>query len=156
VYHTLAKIRSAIPEVAIRTTFILGYPGETETEFQELLDFIQEIKFDHVGAFTFSFEPGTASEPLGDPVPPDVKEERLQRLMTQQEAISLDKNQAFIGKTLDVLVEGQNEGMSIGRSRRDAPEIDGLVIIDGIAPVGEIIPVKVTGALTHDLTGVLI
>jgi ribosomal protein S12 methylthiotransferase len=156
VYRTLAKIRSAIPDMAIRTTFIVGYPGETEAEFHELLDFIQEIKFDHIGAFTFSFEPGTASEPLGDPVLTEVKKERLQRLMTQQEAISLEKNQAFIGKTLDVLVEGQNKGMSIGRSRRDAPEIDGLVIIDGNAPVGEIIPVKVTGALTHDLTGILI
>jgi len=156
VYRTLAKIRSAVPDLAIRTTFIVGYPGETEAEFQELLDFIQEIKFDHIGAFTFSFEPGTASEPLGDPVPSEVKEERLQRLMTHQEAISLEKNQAFIGKILDVLVEGQNKGMSIGRSRRDAPEIDGLVIIDGNAPVGEIIPVRVTGALTHDLTGVLI
>jgi ribosomal protein S12 methylthiotransferase len=156
VYRTLEKIRGNIPAVAIRTTFIVGYPGETEAEFQTLLDFVQQTRFDHLGAFTFSFEPGTTSEPLGDPVPAEVKEERLERLMTLQEAISLDKNQAFIGKTLDVLVEGKNEGMSVGRSYRDAPEIDGLVIVDGEAPIGEIVPVKVTGALTHDLSGVLI
>jgi ribosomal protein S12 methylthiotransferase len=118
--------------------------------------FIREIRFDHVGAFTFSFEPGTASEPLGDTISADVKEDRLQRLMTLQESISLEKNQAYIGKNLDVLVEGQSEGISVGRSRRDAPEIDGLVIIEGEAPIGQIVPVQITGALTHDLTGKLV
>jgi ribosomal protein S12 methylthiotransferase len=155
VYQTLLKMRTVIPDLALRTTFIVGYPGETESEFQTLLDFITEIRFDHVGAFTFSFEPGTASEPLGDTIPTEVKEERFQRLMTLQEKISLENNQAFIGKTMEVLVEGQNEGISVGRSRRDAPEIDGLVIIEGKAPVGEIVPVRITGALTHDLTGIL-
>jgi ribosomal protein S12 methylthiotransferase len=155
VRKTLAKMRAAIPDLTLRTTFIVGYPGETEEEFQALMDFIQEIRFDRVGAFKFSFEPGTASEPLGDPVPEEVKQERLERLMVAQESISLEKNQAWMGKVLPVLVEGSDEGISVGRSKRDAPEIDGLVVIEGAAPVGEIIPVRITGAMTHDLTGVL-
>ena len=155
VYRTLEKMRAAIPNLALRTTFIVGYPGETEEAFQSLLDFVTEIRFDRFGAFEFSFEPGTTSEPLGDPVPAEVKHERLERLMLLQQGISLEKNQAFIGKELDVLVEGCNDGISVGRSYRDAPEIDGLVIVEGEAPVGEIVPVMVTGALTHDLTGVL-
>lgn len=155
VYSTLNKMRTAIPNLALRTTFIVGYPGETETEFQTLLDFIHEIKFDHLGAFPFSFEPGTASEPLGDSVPEEVKLERLQRLMLAQESISLARNQAFIGRPLDVLVEGTNEGISVGRSYRDAPEIDGMVFVEGEAPVGEIVTVQITGALPHDLTGQL-
>lgn len=156
VYTTLNKMRAALPELALRTTFIVGYPGETEAEFQTLLDFLTEIKFDHVGAFTFSFEPGTASEPLGDPVPQVVKEERLERLMLLQQGISLARNQSFIGKTLPVLVEGFDQGLSVGRSYRDAPEIDGLVLIEDPAPVGEIVPVQISGAMAHDLVGRLI
>lgn len=153
VYTTLAKMRQAIPQLALRTTFIVGYPGETEAEFQTLLDFIKEIRFDHVGAFTFSFEPGTTSEPLGDPIPVEIKNERLERLMLLQQDISLARNQSFVGKTLDVLVEGYDNQVAIGRSYRDAPEIDGLVLIEGSAPVGRIVPVQITGALAHDLVG---
>jgi ribosomal protein S12 methylthiotransferase len=152
VYHTLEKMRAAMPGLALRTTFIVGYPGETETEFQTLLDFIQEIRFDHVGAFTFSFEPGTTSEPLGDPIIPEVKQERLERLMLLQQDISLSRNQTLVGKKMDVLVEGYDGGISIGRSYRDAPEIDGLVLIEGKAPVGKITTVQITGAMPHDLT----
>ncbi len=123
VRQTLKKMRGAIPNLAIRTTFIVGYPGETEEEFQTLLDFITETRFDHLGAFTFSFEPGTTSEPLGDPIPEEVKQERLERLMLLQEKISLEKNQAYIGKKIPVLIEGQStpdrrnpHAISIGRS----------------------------------------
>jgi ribosomal protein S12 methylthiotransferase len=156
VYRTLEKMRLAMPDLAIRTTFIVGYPGETESEFQTLLDFVQEIRFDRVGTFLFSFEPGTSSERLGDPVPPDVKQERYDRLMTLQQKISLERNLSFMGKTLDVLFEGEGEGLSIGRSYRDAPEIDGLVIVEGEAPFGELSPVRITGAMDYDLSGVLI
>ncbi len=152
VHKTLGKMRQAMPDLALRTTFIVGYPGETEVEFQTLLDFVQEIKFDHVGAFPFSFEPGTASEPLGDPIPPEVKRERLERLMLLQQDVSLQRNQAWVGKRLNVLVEGYDNGISIGRSYRDAPEIDGLVLIEGQLPVGEMATVQVNGALPHDLT----
>ncbi len=163
VHSTIAKMRLAMPKLAIRTTFIVGYPGETEAEFQALLDFVEEMRFDRVGAFQFSFEPGTASEPLGDPLPAEVKEERYQRLMTLQQAISLQINQSYVGQTLDVLVEGFNDGISIGRSYRDAPEIDGLVFIEGDdsrkkaqgAEIGSIVPVRITGAMAYDLTGKL-
>lgn len=156
VYRTLEKMRLAMPDLAIRTTFIVGYPGETESEFQTLLDFVQEIRFDRVGTFLFSFEPGTSSERLGDPVPPDVKQERYDRLMTLQQKISLERNLSFMGKTLHVLFEGEGDGLSVGRSYRDAPEIDGLVIVEGQAPLGELSPVRITGAMDYDLSGVLI
>ena len=153
VYRTLEKMRAAIPGLALRTTFIVGYPGETESEFQTLLDFIDEIRFDKVGAFKFSFEPGTASEPLGDPVPAEVKQERWERLMALQQGISLEKNQAFVGRTLDVLVEGQGDGITLGRTYRDAPKIDGLVMVEGDIPPGELVPVRITGAMAYDLSG---
>lgn len=156
VYKTVAKMRSAIPHLALRSTFIVGYPGETEAEFQTLIDFLGEIKLDRAGAFTFSFEEGTASEPLGDPIPAEVKEERYKQFMLTQETISLARNQALIGKTLDVLVEGQDKGISFGRSYRDAPEIDGYVVINDTAPVGQIVPVLIGGAMPHDLNGTLV
>ena len=155
VHQTLAKMRQQLPDLALRTTFIVGYPGETEDEFQTLLDFIQEIRFDKVGAFPFSFEPGTASEPLGDPIPAEVKQARYEQLMLLQQEISLQRNQALVGRRLDVLMEGQNKGLSFGRSYRDAPEIDGMVVVEGNLPLGALLPVKITGAMTYDLTGVV-
>jgi ribosomal protein S12 methylthiotransferase len=155
VHNTIAKMRAALPGLSIRTTFIVGYPGETEAEFQTLLDFVEEMRFDRLGAFQFSFETGTASEALGDPVPTELKEERYQRLMELQQGISLQINQSFIGQTLDVLVEGRDQNLTIGRSYRDAPEIDGLVIAEGEAETGSIVPVKINGAMAYDLTGVI-
>jgi ribosomal protein S12 methylthiotransferase len=155
VYRTLDKMRAAIPGLALRTTFIVGYPGETELEFQALLEFVRQIRFDRVGAFQFSFEPGTASAAYGDPVPQEVKAERWNRLMELQQRISLELNQSQVGRTLDVLVEGTNDGLSMGRTYRDAPEIDGLTIVEGEIPVGEMVPVRITGGLAYDLTGVV-
>jgi ribosomal protein S12 methylthiotransferase len=155
VYRTLKKMRQAMPDLALRTTFIVGYPGETDEEFQTLLNFVKEIRFDRVGAFQFSFEPGTTSEPLGDPITQEVKQARWEQLMELQQSISLERNQAFVGKTLDVLIEGQGDGISIGRSYRDAPEIDGLVIVENDVPVGEMVPVRISGAMVYDLTGVV-
>jgi ribosomal protein S12 methylthiotransferase len=154
VRNTLSKMRSAIPGLAIRSTFIVGYPGETEGEFETLLEFLREVRLDHVGAFTFSFEPGTASEGLGDPIPQGIKEERLERLMSLQEEISLSINEKWIGRDLDVLIEGCSDDVSIGRSYRDAPEIDGLVILEGENKVGSLVKARITGAMTHDLTGI--
>jgi ribosomal protein S12 methylthiotransferase len=147
-------MRAALPNLAMRTTFIVGYPGETEEEYQALVDFVREMRFDRVGTFQFSFEPGTTSEPLGDPIPAEVKQARYEQLMEMQQGISLQINQSYVGKTLDVLVEGRDKGIAIGRSYRDAPEIDGMVFVEGEARVGEIIPVKITGAMAYDLTGV--
>ena len=160
VYKTVEKLRKEMSALALRTTFIVGYPGETEKAFETLLDFIKEVRFDRVGVFEFSFELGTTSEALGDPVQPAVKTERKERLMLTQQRISLQKNQALVGKTLDVLIEGQGivdgstEVISLGRTYRDAPEIDGMVIVEGELPEGEITPVRITGAMTYDLTGV--
>lgn len=154
VHRTLSKMRSKISNLAIRTTFIVGYPGETDEEYQALVDFVKEIRFDRVGTFQFSFEPGTTSEPLGDPVPAEVKQARFEQLMELQQGISMQVNQSYVGKTLDVLVEGRDKGISIGRSYRDAPEIDGLVFIEGEVKIGEIVPVRISGAMAYDLTGV--
>jgi len=153
VYTTIEDIRAEMPDLALRTTFIVGYPGETDGEFQTLLDFTAEMRFDRVGAFQFSFEPGTTSEALGDPIPPQVKQERYNRLMELQQSISLGKNQSFVGKKMDVLVEGQGDGISVGRTYRDAPEIDGVVVIEGQVPAGEMVPVRINGAMVYDLSG---
>ncbi len=155
VYRTLEKMRATMPDLALRTTFIVGYPGETDAEFKALMDFIEEIKFDRVGAFQFSFEPGTASENLGDPVPEAVKQARWEQLMERQQAISLARNQRLVGASLDVLIEGQGDGISLGRSYRDAPEIDGMVIVEDDLPIGAMAPVRITGAMPYDLTGIL-
>ena len=156
VHRTLGKMRSKISNLAIRTTFIVGYPGETDEEYQALLDFVREIRFDRVGTFQFSFEPGTTSEPLGDPIPAEVKQERFEQLMELQQGISMQINQSYVGRTLDVLVEGKDKGISIGRSYRDAPEIDGMVFIEGDARVGSVVPVKISGAMAYDLTGTMV
>jgi len=156
VHKTLGKMRETVKDLSMRTTFIVGYPGETDEEFQTLYDFVKEIRFDRVGTFQFSFEPGTTSAPLGDPVPASVKQERFERLMELQQNISLQVNQSYVGKTLDVLVEGFDNGISIGRSYRDAPEIDGMVFVEGKAKVGDIVPVRITGAMAYDLTGSLV
>lgn len=168
VKRTLEKMRRKLPGLALRTTFIVGFPGESEAEFQTLLDFITEIEFDRLGVFQYSFELGVPAENLGDPIAPEVKEQRYQQVMELQQSISLKKNQSFIGQTLQVLVEGvgdvedeaaqskQSERLSLGRSYRDAPEIDGLVLIEGEAPLGEIIAVRITGAMTYDLSGVMV
>ncbi len=157
VRKTLSYIRSIMPDITLRTTFIVGYPGEDEKAFQNLVNFVQEVRFDHMGVFPYSFETGSPAESLGDPIPEHVKIERIEHLMQIQGEISLEGNQRFIGKTLDVLIEGVDEEnqISIGRSYRDAPEIDGLVIIEGLAPIGEIVPVKINSAITHDLVGEL-
>ncbi|MEP7293202.1 MAG: 30S ribosomal protein S12 methylthiotransferase RimO, partial [Chloroflexota bacterium] len=162
VYDTLANMRRAMPDLAVRTTFIVGYPGETDTEFDGLMKFVSDLEFDRVGAFKYSYEIGTPSALLPNQVPDDVKEARYNALMELQQGISLKKNQQMIGKRIEVLVEGHGEGededgnstgdlLSLGRSYRDAPEIDGYVIVEGELPEGEIVPVRVTGATTYDL-----
>jgi ribosomal protein S12 methylthiotransferase len=151
----LEKVRSAVPDVAIRSTFIVGFPGETEDEFQYLLDFVQASQMDRVGAFTFSREPGTPSYEMPDQIPFRVKRERFARLMELQQKISLAKNQAWIGRELSVLIEESRKGWLVGRSFRDAPEIDGLVYVEGSGLVGSMIQVKVVSAEPYDLIGEL-
>jgi ribosomal protein S12 methylthiotransferase len=162
VYETVAKLRAMLPQLAIRTTFIVGYPGETDEEFETLVQFIKDLQFDRVGAFQYSYEIGTPSAALPGQVDDEVKQARYDRLMAVQQGISLAKNQALVGQTLKVLVEGHGQAededghpletvISLGRSYRDAPEIDGYVLVEGELPVGEIVPVRITGATTYDL-----
>ncbi len=151
VLQTIAKLRAAMPDIALRSTFIVGYPGESEAEFQGLLDFIEAIQFDKVGAFTFSPEPGTPAATLPDQIPDEVKQERWERLMALQQEISLRRNQAQVGRTLEVLVEGHNEGVTLARSYRDAPEIDGYVLIPATLPAGSFVDVRIRGAMEYDL-----
>ncbi|HEY60604.1 MAG TPA: 30S ribosomal protein S12 methylthiotransferase RimO [Anaerolineae bacterium] len=150
---TIAKMRTAMPELVLRTTFIVGFPGETEDEFKTLLDFVQEMQFDRLGIFQYFHEEGTCAYALADDVAQALKEERLARLAQLQAGISLQRNQQFIGQDLEVLIEGVNQGVSMGRSYRDAPEIDGLVILEEELEVGELIKVRITDALVHDLFG---
>jgi ribosomal protein S12 methylthiotransferase len=152
VYRTLEKLRTAMPDIAIRTTFIVGYPGETDEEFEGLKTFVRDLRFDRVGAFTYSYEASTPSATVSWQVDHDVKIARQDEIMTIQQQISLERNQNFVGRTLPILVEGYGDDLSIGRSYRDAPEIDGLVIIPGQLPLGEIVPVRIDGAMTYDLT----
>ncbi len=152
VHRTLTKMRSAMPDIAIRTTFIVGYPGETDDEFATLKDFVKELRFDRVGVFSYSFESSTPSATVSWQVPEDVKDSRREELLTLQQQISLERNQDQVGRILPILVEGYGDGLSIGRSYRDAPEIDGLVIVPGELPVGKIVPVRIDGAMVYDLT----
>ncbi|MFQ6058137.1 MAG: 30S ribosomal protein S12 methylthiotransferase RimO [Anaerolineae bacterium] len=152
----IARLRAAMPDIALRTTFIVGYPGETEVEFQTLLDFMAEMAFDRVGVFTYCQEEGTPAAELPDQVPQEVKEERRARAMELQQRISLEKNRALVGQELDVLIEGAGDGISVGRTYRDAPEVDGLVIVQEELPVGAMVPVRITGAMEYDLLGAVI
>ncbi|MEA3308268.1 MAG: 30S ribosomal protein S12 methylthiotransferase RimO [Chloroflexota bacterium] len=156
VRRTVAELRRLLPEVCLRTTFIVGFPGETAEEFETLLDFVTELQFDRVGVFKYSEEVGTPAADYPDDVPEQIKDERLAVLMLKQQAISLAKNQALVGKELPVLLEGTGDGFTIGRSYRDAPEVDGLVLLPGELPVNRIVPVRITEALVYDLKGVLV
>lgn len=153
VYNTVEKLRTAMPDIAIRTTFIVGYPGETDEEFEALKQFVRDLRFDRVGAFTYSYEASTPSATVSWQVPDDVKEARRDALMELQQQISLERNQEQVGRTLPILVEGHGDGVSVGRSYRDAPEIDGMVFVPGELPVGDMVPVTIDGAMVYDLTG---
>ncbi|PSB04439.1 30S ribosomal protein S12 methylthiotransferase RimO [Merismopedia glauca] len=151
----IETIKTALPEAVIRTTFIVGFPGETTEHFQHLQEFVQRHQFDHVGVFSFSAEAGTAAFDLPNQIPQSLMEERQASLMELQQPISLHRNRAEIGKIVDVLVEQQHprSGQCIGRSTRFAPEVDGLVYLEGEATLGRIIPVRITDADVYDLYG---
>jgi len=149
--QTITRMRNSIPAIALRTTFIVGYPGETEEEFNFLLEFLKKMRFDHVGIFPYYHEEGTSAYQIEETVPDEVKQERIQQLAAAQEGISFEINQGFIGQTMEVIIEGNGDGISAGRSFRDAPEIDGLVLLKEIIQPGRMIQAQVTGALVHDL-----
>jgi ribosomal protein S12 methylthiotransferase len=147
----LDSLRTAMPDLAIRTTFIVGFPGETEPEFETLLTFLEEQRFDRVGIFEYSIEEGTPAALLENQVKPKTQARRRKRAMELQQRISLAHNEQFIGRELDVLIEGAGDGVSIGRSYRDAPEVDGVVIVQKELPVGGFVRVRITGAMEYDL-----
>jgi ribosomal protein S12 methylthiotransferase len=151
----IERLKTAIPDAVLRTTFIVGFPGETEAQFNHLVEFVQRHQFDHVGVFTFSPEEETPSYHLADQIPEEIKEKRRSMLMAVQQPISARKNRANIGKTVDVLIEQENPqtGELIGRSARFAPEVDGLVYVQGEATLGTIVPVEITDADIYDLYG---
>jgi ribosomal protein S12 methylthiotransferase len=147
----IERLREAMPDIALRTSLIVGYPGETEEEFQALLDFMQTVRFDHVGIFPYSREPGTPAYELPGQVPEEVKQARYEQAMELQQSISLARNQAQVGRQLRVLVEGSNDGLSVARSYRDAPEVDGFVLIQEEHPIGSWLNVHITAATPYDL-----
>ncbi|GIW45350.1 MAG: ribosomal protein S12 methylthiotransferase RimO [Candidatus Binatia bacterium] len=153
--HLLARIRATIPGVAIRTAFIVGFPGETEEDFRILLDFVREQRFERLGAFVYSREEGTPAADLPAQVPATVKRRRYRELMETQAAISAEHQQAQVGKIVPVLVCGQDHrGRWFGRTATQAPDIDGVVYLRRPAPVGTIVPTRIVGASTYDLRGV--
>jgi ribosomal protein S12 methylthiotransferase len=154
VLKRIQQWRSICPDIALRSTFIVGFPGETEEEFEELLDFIEEAQLDRVGAFKYSPVEGAAANALPDHVDPDEQEDRLARLMYLQEEISAAKLAKKVGQTMTVLVDDVDEEGSLARTAADAPEIDGLVYINGEElEVGEFVTVKITDSDEHDLWG---
>ncbi|BAZ67934.1 MAG: 30S ribosomal protein S12 methylthiotransferase RimO [Pelatocladus maniniholoensis HA4357-MV3] len=153
----IERIKEALPQAVLRTTFIVGFPGESDENFQHLFNFIQRHEFDHVGVFTFSPEEGTPAYSLSEQLPQIVKDERREVLMELQQPISLHKNQQEVGRVVDVLIEQENPltGELIGRSARFAPEVDGQIYVSGQARLGTIVPVAIKEADTYDLYGMV-
>ncbi len=151
----IETLKTAIPDAVLRTTFIVGFPGETEEHFEHLREFVQRHEFDHVGVFTFSPEAGTPAYKLPNQLPQGVMDARRDALMEVQQPISLKQNQKSIAKVVDVLIEQQNPqtGELIGRSSRFAPEVDGLIYIEGDARLGSMVKVQITDADVYDLYG---
>ncbi len=149
--------RALCPDITIRSTFIAGFPGETEAEFAELLDFLEEAQLDRVGCFAYSPVEGAAANALPDPVPDEVREERRARFMAVQERISAARLARKVGRTLDVIVDEVAGTRAVARSQADAPEIDGVVHVTGArgVRVGDVVPVHITGSDAHDLTAKL-
>ncbi len=153
----LDRIKTEVPDVAFRTTLIVGYPGETEDDFQELLDFVKKYRFDRLGVFTYSPEEGTSADLLEDNVPKEVKEDRKEKLMAMQQDISLELNQAKIGRTFKVIIDRKENGNYVGRTIYDSPEVDNEVIIETKQKlnIGDFVETKIIGADFFDLLAVI-
>ena len=156
--ESIGHIREAMPDAVLRSTFIVGFPGETEAEFDALLAFVEEQRFEHLGAFTYSPQAGTPAAGMPDQVPEDVKVDRYGRLMELAQSISHEANRGVVGSDVDVLVESVEPVESagggpvvVGRTVRDAPEVDGLAFVKGEFPAGSMVRARVDGALPYDL-----
>jgi len=149
----IIHLRKAIPDIRIRTTLIVGYPGETEEDFNCLYNFIEELEFDRLGVFTYSEEEGTLAENLDDNVPKEVKNDRKDQILDLQASISSEKNQLMVGKTYKVLVDKVGDTVSVGRTEYDSPEIDNIVHIKGVLKKGTFVNVKIDSANEFELIG---
>jgi ribosomal protein S12 methylthiotransferase len=154
----LNVIRNKVPGIAIRTTMIAGHPGETEQDFQELLDFVEKSRFDRLGVFTYSHEDNTHAYSMQDDVPEELKQERMETVMDLQQNISLDLNRQKVGKTFNVMVDRKEGGTYVGRTEYDSPEVDNEVIIESkeYLRIGDFVNVKIHSATEFDLTGEVI
>ncbi|MEW6101067.1 MAG: MiaB/RimO family radical SAM methylthiotransferase [Candidatus Omnitrophota bacterium] len=151
----IEKIRKAIPQVSLRTSFIVGFPSETDREFKELLKFIKEARFERLGAFIYSREEGTPAYSFGGQIPEEVKQERFNMVMSLQQEVSRQVNKNFLGRSLEVLIDKEENGHYLGRSEYDAPEVDGLVFVSSKKKLkaGDFVSVKINDTLEYDLVG---
>ena len=153
----ITKLRNNIPDIALRTTLITGFPGETEEDIDDLLDFVDTMEFDRLGVFTYSPEEGTPAASMTDQIPENIKEERRNRIMELQQEVSLDKSADMVGRVIPVMVEGKitDDDAYVGRSYKDAPNVDGYVFINTNAQLmsGQIVNVSITGSMEYDLIG---
>ena len=151
----IERIKQELPEAVLRTTFIVGFPGETDAHFKHLVEFVERHQFNHVGVFTFSPEEGTPAYSMDNQVAPEISANRRDLLMQIQQPIAAANNQDYVGKQLEVLIEQENPstGQLIGRAKQFAPEVDGLVYVRGEASLGSITSVNITAADVYDLYG---
>ena len=154
--NRIERLRKAIPDIALRTTLIVGYPGETEDDFATLCNFLKEIRFDRLGVFTYSEEDNTLAADLKDDVPREVKDERLATVQAIQNQISLEKNASMEGKVIDVLIDHKDDNSIIGRSEKDSPDVDQIVVVNGNAEIGEIVKVKISASTEFELSGTVV
>jgi len=155
ILRIIDKIKKKIPHIAIRTSIIVGFPSETENDFKELLDFVEDVKFERLGAFIYSREEGTPAYNFKNQIPDKIKEERFNTLMMLQQKISKVLNKNFLGKVMDVLIDEKEKDFYLGRSQYDAPEVDGLIYVDSKKALlpGDFVRVKITDTLEYDLVG---
>ena len=159
--NIINRLRSEIPDIALRTTLITGFPGETEEDHQEMLEFVDEMEFDRLGVFTYSPEEGTPAATMPDQVPEDVKSDRRDAVMALQQEVSIDKSSEMIGKTIQCMIEGriEEDDVYVGRSYKDSPNVDGYVFINtDITSLmsGDIVSVYIEGSTEYDLIGRLV
>ena len=153
IINRISRLRNAVPDIALRTTLIVGYPGETEENFEELKEFIKDTRFDRLGVFTYSEEDGTSAANLNDDIPRQIKDQRKNEILELQHEISLENNEAFVGETLKVIVDKSGESISVGRSEFDSPDIDNIVHINGKVQKGEFCNVQITEVNEYELIG---
>jgi len=151
--NRISRLREAVPNIALRTTLIVGHPGETKDDYHMLKDFVEEIRFDRLGIFTYSEEEGTLAADLKDDIPREVKDNRKNEILELQHEISLEKNESFIGKTIKVIVDESEGEVSVGRSEYDSPEIDNIIHIQSTAEVGTFNDVEILEANEYELIG---